>query len=93
MRPSEWLLVALSTIKSQSNTLTFQQQREGGTRKPVPCSETCFIMLKELIDRKTPYMVKMTLPTLGNITKDLSSFMLAIHKLGRNLKFLPKIIG
>ena len=30
MRPSEWLLVVLSTIESQSNTLTFQQQREGG---------------------------------------------------------------
>ena len=33
MRPSEWLLVALSTIKSQSNTLTVQPRRKGGTRK------------------------------------------------------------
>ena len=30
MRPSKWLLLALSTIKSQSNTLTIQQQHEGG---------------------------------------------------------------
>ena len=29
MSHSEWLLVALSTIKSQSNTLTVQPRREG----------------------------------------------------------------
>ena len=33
MRPSEWLLVALSTMKSQTNTLTGKQQREGGDQK------------------------------------------------------------
>ena len=33
MRPSAWLLVALSTIKSPSNTLTVQPRRKGGTRK------------------------------------------------------------
>ena len=30
MRPSEWLLVVLSTIKSQGNTLTVQPRRKGG---------------------------------------------------------------
>ena len=56
MRPSEWLLVALSTIKSQTNTLTGKQQREGGARKPNKHSFP-------------PNMVKMTFSPLKNITR------------------------
>ena len=40
MRPSEWLLVELSTIKSQSNTLTVQPRRKGapGNQMIIPFS-------------------------------------------------------